>query len=45
MKFLISVLVIHFINELVHNKRKDNVKAVEEEKPKAVIHPAEFMMR
>lgn len=43
MNFLIIVLVIHFVNEIISNKIKDNES--KPEKNGNVRHPAEFSMR
>ena len=43
MNFLIIVLAIHFVNEIISNKIKDNGNKAEENKN--VRHPAEFSMR
>ena len=43
MNFLIIVLAIHFINEIISNKIKDNGNKVE--KIGNIRHPAEFPIR
>ena len=43
MNFLIIVLAIHFVNELISNKIKDNVN--KEVKNENIRHPAEFSIR
>lgn len=45
MKFLIIVLAIHFIGELISNKRKGTGKDDAEEGRDMVFHPAEFPVR
>ena len=42
MKFLMIVLTIHFIGEVITNKRKINNAGEVNEK---IVHPAEFNMR
>jgi hypothetical protein len=45
MKFLFIVLAIHFVNELISNKRK-NINSIEPgEANKNVRHPAEYELR
>jgi len=43
MNFLIIVLAIHFVNEIICNKIKENANKVE--KNGNVRHPAEFSIR
>ncbi len=45
MKFLMVVMAIHFIGEVISNKRKEMVNNNGDEKNRDVIHPAEFNMR
>jgi hypothetical protein len=44
MKFLMIVLAVHFVAEMISNKRKDNSNDAGE-KTKRVLHPAEFNVR
>ena len=44
MKFLMIVLAIHFVAEMIGNKRKDNSKDADE-RNKKILHPAEFNTR
>lgn len=43
MNFLIIVLAIHFVNEIISNKIKDNGNKAEQNKN--VRHPAEYSVR
>jgi hypothetical protein len=45
MKFLLIVLAIHFIGELVSNKRKKDNIIETGEKDEMIRHPAEFEIR
>lgn len=44
MKFLMIVLAVHFVAEMISNKRKDKGNEAGERCDK-VVHPAEFNMR
>jgi hypothetical protein len=45
MKFLMIVLAVHFIGEVISNKRKGTNNNNADESNERVIHPAEFTMR
>jgi hypothetical protein len=45
MKFLMIVLAIHFIGEVISNKRKGARKINADEGNETALHPAEFNMR
>ena len=45
MKFVMIVLAIHFIGEVISNKRKGKSNNDADEGNETVIHPAEFNMR
>jgi hypothetical protein len=45
MKFVMIVLAIHFIGEVISNKRKGISNNNADESNETVIHPAEFNMR
>lgn len=45
MKFLMIVLAVHFIGEVISNKRKGVKNKNADEKNDRVIHPAEFNIR
>ena len=45
MKFLLAVLAIHFIGELISNKRKDKRIHEADEINERVYHPAEYELR
>ena len=45
MKFLMIVMAIHFIGEVVSNKRKGLRNNNVDERDEKVLHPAEFNMR
>ena len=46
MKFLLAVLAIHFIGELISNKRKDKrINEADEMNDERVYHPAEYELR
>jgi hypothetical protein len=45
MKFLLIVLVIHFIGELITSKRKNTAGKNDEKKEMRSIHPAEYELR
>ena len=45
MKFVMIVLAIHFIGEVISNKRKGKSNNDVDEGNETVIHPAEFNMR
>ncbi len=45
MKFLLVVLAIHFIGELISNKRKDKRIIEADEMNERVYHPAEYELR
>ena len=46
MKFLLIVLVIHFIAELITRKPKNkNEEAALDERKELIRHPAEFILR
>jgi hypothetical protein len=45
MKFLLAVLAIHFIGELISNKRKDKRISEADEINERVYHPAEYELR
>jgi hypothetical protein len=45
MKFVMIVLAIHFIGEVISNKRKAARNINADEGNETVIHPAEFNMR
>jgi hypothetical protein len=43
MKFLIIMLAVHFVNELISNKRKD--KSENSDRNEIIRHQAEFSIR
>ena len=43
MKFLIIMLAVHFVNELISNKREN--KKTNADKNEIIRHPAEFSIR
>jgi hypothetical protein len=45
MKFLMIVLVVHFVAEVIGNKRKEVNEGKADEKDEKILHPAEFNMR
>jgi hypothetical protein len=45
MKFLLTVLAIHFIGELIGNKRKNKKINEADEINETVFHPAEYELR
>jgi hypothetical protein len=45
MKFLMIVLAVHFVAEMIANKRKDINDNNSGETNETVLHPAEFNMR
>lgn len=45
MKFVMIVLVIHFIGELIGNKRKSITESNKENRNETIFHPAEFQVR
>jgi hypothetical protein len=45
MKFLLAVLTIHFIGELIGNKRKNKKINEPDEINERVYHPAEYELR
>ena len=45
MKFLLAVLAIHFIIELINNKRKSGEENIENEMNEKIIHPSEYSIR
>jgi hypothetical protein len=45
MKFLLVVLAIHFVGELISNKRKNENKIEMDERNEVIRHPAEFELR
>ncbi|MEI9913010.1 MAG: hypothetical protein WDO71_27215 [Bacteroidota bacterium] len=45
MKFVMIVLAIHFIGEVISNKRKEISNNNADERNETVIHPAEFNLR
>jgi len=45
MKFLMIVLAVHFVAEVISNKRKEMTGNKAGEKEEKVLHPAEFNMR
>jgi hypothetical protein len=45
MKFLMILLAVHFIVEVISNKRKGTGNINADEGNEIVIHPAEFNMR
>jgi hypothetical protein len=45
MKFLMIVLAIHFIGEVISNRRKGINNSNADESNETVLHPAEFNMR
>ena len=45
MKFLMIVLAVHFVAEMISNKRKQINNDDACEKEEKILHPAEFDMR
>ncbi|HLG40703.1 MAG TPA: hypothetical protein VI461_13585 [Chitinophagaceae bacterium] len=45
MKFLMIVLAVHFLGEVISNKRKGINNSSADEKNEKIIHPAEFNVR
>jgi hypothetical protein len=45
MKFVMIVLAIHFIGEMIGNKRETITEGNTDEKNTKVLHPAEFQVR
>jgi hypothetical protein len=45
MKFVMIVLAIHFIGEMIGNKRKKVTERNTDEKNIRILHPAEFPVR
>ena len=45
MKYLMIVLAIHFIGEVITNKRKEGKQNYTEEGNEKILHPAEFYIR
>ena len=45
MKFLMIVLAVHFVAEVISNKRKEMTDNKAGEKEEKILHPAEFDMR
>lgn len=45
MKFVMIVLMIHFVGEMISNKRKSVTERNTDERNIKVFHPAEFQVR
>lgn len=45
MKFLLVVLVVHFVAELIRTQKNKIQEEVVEESNKKAVHPAEFSLR
>jgi hypothetical protein len=45
MKFLLIVLIGHFLGEMIGRSNKTETNANADEKSKAILHPAEFQLR
>jgi len=45
MKFLMIVLAVHFVAEVIGNKRKEMIGDKAGGKEEKILHPAEFNMR
>ncbi len=45
MKFLLIVLMIHFIGELITSKRKNDTAGKDEKQSMKSMHPAEYELR
>jgi hypothetical protein len=45
MKFVMVVLAIHFIGEMISNKRKRVKDKRGDERNEIILHPAEYLLR
>ncbi len=45
MKFLMIVLAVHFISEVISNKRKKASEKNMDERKEIILHPAEYILR